>query len=213
MTVAACPRSGVLRSRGGPFERAARVCRKAGATVQQHVLLRDLNVEPGRPDERRIEVIANGLPLWSRAQVAVDTTLVGRTLSFSLPGSAISLSLASKAVAGGVPKRPPSSACSHAAAFGRCRPLLAQRAPPPSHFVGRPSCPSQPHARLPPASLGFPWPAPAISSRTLLKSHLSPAACPEGPSRWISGLRPLRVAHIDVSCLHWDRGDCLQKSP
>ena len=48
--VAACPRSGVLRSRGGPLERpAASVCREAGATVQQHVLLRDLNVEPGRP--------------------------------------------------------------------------------------------------------------------------------------------------------------------
>ena len=59
--VAACPRSGVLRSRGGPLERAAAcVCREAGATVQQHVLLRDLNVEPGRLDERRIEVIANG---------------------------------------------------------------------------------------------------------------------------------------------------------
>ena len=168
------------------------------------------------------------------AEVAVDTTLVapltstgaphrlrgalqgqpsrlpveprsGRTLSLLLPGGAISLSLASKSVAGGVPKRPPSSACSHAAALGRCQPFLALRAPPPSHFVGRPSCPSQLHVRLPPAYLGFPWPAlamlmatclsSAISSRTLLKSHLSPAACPEGPSRWICGLRPLRVAH------------------
>ena len=39
--VAACPRSGVLRARGGPLARAAaRVCREAGATVQQHVLVR-----------------------------------------------------------------------------------------------------------------------------------------------------------------------------
>ena len=32
----------------------------------------DLDVEPGRLDERRIEVIANGLPLWNGAQVAAD---------------------------------------------------------------------------------------------------------------------------------------------
>ena len=38
------------------------------------MLLRDLVVQ--RQDERRIEVIANGLPLWSGAQLAVDTTLV-----------------------------------------------------------------------------------------------------------------------------------------
>ena len=63
--LAACPRSGVLRSRGGPLERAAaRVCREAGATVAMHALVRDLNVVPVRQDERRIEVIANGLPLW-----------------------------------------------------------------------------------------------------------------------------------------------------
>ena len=38
--VAACPRSGVLRARGGPLERAAgRVCREAGAAVATHVLL------------------------------------------------------------------------------------------------------------------------------------------------------------------------------
>ena len=86
--VAACPRSGVLRSRGGPLEgAAARVCRKAGATVQQHVLLRDWTVEPGRLDERRIEVIANGLPLWNRAEVAVDTdtTLVAPLTSLGAP--------------------------------------------------------------------------------------------------------------------------------
>ena len=58
---ASCPRSGLLRSRAVPLERAAaRVCREAGATVAK----------------RRIEVIANGLPLWSGAQLAVDTTLV-----------------------------------------------------------------------------------------------------------------------------------------
>ena len=75
--LAACPRSGVLRARGAPLERAAaRVCREAGATVATNVLVRDLNVAPCRQDDRRIEVIANGLPLWGGVQVAVDTTLV-----------------------------------------------------------------------------------------------------------------------------------------
>ena len=74
---AACPRAGLLRSRGVPLERAAaRVCREAGATVAANVLLRDLNVIAQRHDDRRLEVIANGLPLWGGVQLAVDTTLV-----------------------------------------------------------------------------------------------------------------------------------------
>ena len=46
--------------------------------VAMKVRLRDLNVDAARQDERRIEVIANGLALWGGAQVAVDTTLVRR---------------------------------------------------------------------------------------------------------------------------------------
>ena len=56
---AACPRSGVLRARGGALERAAaRVCREAGARVVWNALLRDLNLHSARADERRVEVIA-----------------------------------------------------------------------------------------------------------------------------------------------------------
>ena len=74
---AACARSGALRSRGCPLERAAaRVCREAGARVTCNTLVRDLNVAVARFDDRRIEVIANGLPLWNGAQLAVDTTIV-----------------------------------------------------------------------------------------------------------------------------------------
>ena len=81
--LAACPRSGVLRARDGPLERAAaRVCREAGATVALNVPLRDLNVDVARQDERCIEVIANGLALWGGSQLAVDTTLVS-PLTFS----------------------------------------------------------------------------------------------------------------------------------
>ena len=62
--LAACPRSGALRAKGGPLERtAARICREAGATVAFNVRLRDLNVDAARQDERRIEAIANGFAL------------------------------------------------------------------------------------------------------------------------------------------------------
>ena len=49
----------------------------------------DLNIPaPCRLDERRIEVIANGLPLWNGgelAEVAVDTTLVAPLTSTGQP--------------------------------------------------------------------------------------------------------------------------------
>ena len=75
---AACNHAGVLGARGAALERAgARVCREAGARVQTNVYVRDLNLD-GRvvQDDRRLEIVANGLPLWSGAQLAVDTTLV-----------------------------------------------------------------------------------------------------------------------------------------
>ena len=84
--VAACPRSGTLRQHGGPLERAAaRVCREAGAAVATNVLVRDLNLQAARQDERRIEVIANGLPLWGGFRFAVDTTLVSPLTSAGAP--------------------------------------------------------------------------------------------------------------------------------
>eukprot|EP00438_Fugacium_kawagutii_P035997 Skav228963 [mRNA] locus=scaffold671:28044:28988:+ [translate_table: standard] len=84
---AACARSGVLRNRGGALERAAaRVCREAGARVTTHTLLSELNVPTvDRMDNRRIEVIANGLPLHNGAQLAVDTTLASPLTSTARP--------------------------------------------------------------------------------------------------------------------------------
>ena len=55
---------------------AAGVCREAGARVTTTTLLA-LNLPfVERLDERRIEVIANGVPLFQGAQFAIDTTLV-----------------------------------------------------------------------------------------------------------------------------------------
>ena len=84
---AACAQAGVLRGRGIPLERAAaRVCREAGARVTTNTRLSDLNLDHiNRHDDRRIEVIANGLPLWAGAQLAVDTTWVSPLTSSSQP--------------------------------------------------------------------------------------------------------------------------------
>ena len=75
---AACAQSGVLRARGGPLERAAaRICREGGARVTTNTRLADLNIHNlSRVDDRRIEVIANGLPMWGGSQLAVDTRVV-----------------------------------------------------------------------------------------------------------------------------------------
>ena len=74
---AACSNAGVLGARGAVLERAvARMVREAGATVGWNVMLRDLNLDEPVLDERRIEIVANGLPIWHGSQVAIDTTMV-----------------------------------------------------------------------------------------------------------------------------------------
>ena len=73
---ASCSRAGVLGRRGFALESAAaRVCREAG--VSTNIFLRDLDLL-GIPatDQRRIEVIAEGLPAFHGAQLAIDTSLV-----------------------------------------------------------------------------------------------------------------------------------------
>ena len=60
-----------------PIERAlARVCQEAGARVVRNMRLADMNLDVPVGDERRIEVVANGLPLWHGAQLAIDATIV-----------------------------------------------------------------------------------------------------------------------------------------
>ena len=75
---ASCAIVGVLGRRGFALESAAaRVCREAGGRVSANVLVRDFDIAlPDHVDERRIEVIADGLPLFHGAQLAIDTTLV-----------------------------------------------------------------------------------------------------------------------------------------
>ena len=75
---AACVRA---RGLGGTFwavqNAAAWICREAGGRVTTNVLVRDLDLAaPHVDDARRLEVVVDGLPLFGRAQLAVDTTLV-----------------------------------------------------------------------------------------------------------------------------------------
>ena len=65
---------------------AARVCGEAGARVATHVLVSNLNVATtSQLDNRRIEVIAHGLPLHNGAQQAVDTTRFSTLTSSGQP--------------------------------------------------------------------------------------------------------------------------------
>ena len=75
---AACAVAGRLVRRAGPAERMwARVCREGGARVQPNMYLRDMNLDGIAADDgRRLEVVANGLPLYHGKQLAIDATIV-----------------------------------------------------------------------------------------------------------------------------------------
>ena len=84
---AACANVGVLGRRGFALESAAaRVCREAGARVSVNQLVRDLDIAaPDAGDNRRLEVVADGLPLFHGAQLAIDTTMVSPLSRTGLP--------------------------------------------------------------------------------------------------------------------------------
>ena len=70
---AACPRAGVLGRRGYAAESvAARICREASGRVATNIFARDLDLELHNAT-RRLEVVADGLPPFGRAQLVVDT--------------------------------------------------------------------------------------------------------------------------------------------
>jgi hypothetical protein len=53
------------------------MCREAGARVAENQMLRDMNLAGiSQRDARQLEVVANGLPLFGGAQLAVDATFV-----------------------------------------------------------------------------------------------------------------------------------------
>ena len=73
---AACTRSERVKKRAAPTERVlARVCCEAGARVKFNAALRDMNLGVPGAGERRIEVLAQDLPCFDGAQLAIDITL------------------------------------------------------------------------------------------------------------------------------------------
>ena len=84
---AVCAEAGVLGRRGYALESAAaRICREAGARVGTNIMVRDMDLLPqDHQDGRRLEVVADGLPLFHGAQLAIDTTLVSPLSRDGLP--------------------------------------------------------------------------------------------------------------------------------
>ena len=81
---AACPRAGVLGSRGFSVESAvARVCREAGARVSTNLCVRDLDQRVAPHDARRLEVVADGLPLFLKHQTCGELPGSQRRLGLS----------------------------------------------------------------------------------------------------------------------------------
>ena len=68
------------------------MCREAGARVTTNIMVRDLDLGVAQPalDGRRLEVVAEGLPLFGGVQLALDTTLVSpvRADGTARPGAA-----------------------------------------------------------------------------------------------------------------------------
>ena len=60
------------------LESVARVCREGGARVTTNMFVRDLDLDVPNAarDGRRLEVVADVLPLFGGVQLAIDTTLV-----------------------------------------------------------------------------------------------------------------------------------------
>ena len=67
---------------------AARICREVGARVSLDVRVQDMDLaRPDAFDNRRLEIVADGLPLFQGAQLAVDTTPVSALRRDGVPHS------------------------------------------------------------------------------------------------------------------------------
>ena len=63
------------------------MCREAGGRVTLNVRVSDLDLPPrGAHDQRRLEVVADGLPLFHGAQLAIDSTMVSPVRGDGRPG-------------------------------------------------------------------------------------------------------------------------------
>ena len=184
---ASCPRSGLLRSRAVPLERAAaRVCREAGATVATNVLLRDLNLVsptvfrfgavPSSQLTRRLclpwtrqgKPAATSAPLPVPPYASPARRKSGHTPNYSVPSGAGSLSSELSWVAAGALRLRSSSDSLPAAVREQPHRSCARVPPLRMSPAGLPCFPSQPPvlsqrvsfpspSRTLPTLMGTPW--------------------------------------------------------
>ena len=61
---------------------AARISREGGARVTTNAMVRDMDLAALNPgDGQRLEIVADGLPLFGCAQLAIDTTMISTLLT------------------------------------------------------------------------------------------------------------------------------------
>ena len=86
---AACSRAGVLAIAASLSKALLQGCAEAGARVSTNLFVRDLDLPVARHDGRRLEVVADGFPLFNGGQFAIDTTLVSLVLQTVSPGVSV----------------------------------------------------------------------------------------------------------------------------
>ena len=124
---AACARAGVLGRRCFAVESAAaRICREGGARVTTNSMVRDMDLAALNPgDARRLEIVADGLPLFGCAQLAIDTTMISTLLTL--------MAWRSRLPGGGKSARIRSWSASEEGAGWWCLPANCAVAGPPRH--------------------------------------------------------------------------------
>ena len=66
------PGLGCWEGEGLPWRAAASMCREGGARVTTNVLVRDMDVAADPGDARKLEVVADGLPMFRGVQLTID---------------------------------------------------------------------------------------------------------------------------------------------
>ena len=56
----------------------AQICREGGGRVRTNVYLRNVNLRLDTEDDRKLEIVVEGLELYAGAQLAIDATLVSQ---------------------------------------------------------------------------------------------------------------------------------------
>ena len=75
--LASCMRTGGVQRRAKPLERAwQQVFREAGARVVPQAFVRDMDMGVPAADNRRIDLVARGLPLFGGVLICGDAAMV-----------------------------------------------------------------------------------------------------------------------------------------